>query len=124
MKDNSEAYNENAIIEGSKLIAEFMGIKPNPFYYIPEHILWFFDTGSQAYHQGSNFKCDELEYHSSWKWLVPVVAKIVSDVHNQHSYYHIGTLLDRCYDAVLVNDVSTAFTNAVKIIKWYNTNNQ
>src|SRR6185437_13454507 len=56
----------NKIIEGNKLIAEFMGIKDNPnkkgYYYHPLKKDWGTIKG--------------FKYHSSWDWLMPVVEKI------------------------------------------------
>jgi hypothetical protein len=45
------------IIEGNKLIAEFMGV---------------------TYYQNMEITADLVQYHSSWDWLMPVVEKIES----------------------------------------------
>ena len=56
---------EKEIIEGNKLIAEFMGIKIIQSRYGCNHPLV-----TCPYPDYSN-----LKYHSSWDWLMPVVEK-------------------------------------------------
>ena len=75
---------EQEIIEGNKLIAEFMGGENHPFLipYIPEpDDIWFsVENHPEERHpdNGSMWKLNELKYHSSWDWLMPVVEKIES----------------------------------------------
>jgi len=60
-----EAYNENAIIEGNKLIAEFMNIELSP-------------ASGWVYWNIGGFpkeKESPAQFHSSWDWLMPVVNK-------------------------------------------------
>lgn len=63
---------EQEIIEGNKLIAEFMGAsfhEDTPMI-LEKHVV------SPA---GNAIKCaDKLRYNSSWDWLMPVVEKIDS----------------------------------------------
>jgi hypothetical protein len=51
----------------NKLIAEFMGCT-NPFNEIHDATLYKVEQGT--------FELDELQYHTSWDWLMPVVEKI------------------------------------------------
>lgn len=54
---------EQEIIEGNKLIAEFMRV--------------FTDDSQWPYHvHGDSWKLEGLKYHKSWDWLMPVVGKI------------------------------------------------
>lgn len=48
----------------NKLIAEFMGIKNT-------NGLVFQDANTKEFHP--------INYHTSWDWLMPVIAKIVED---------------------------------------------
>ena len=53
----------------NRLIAEFMGLKEHKgSYYLP------------LYNSGDWVSDVELDYHTSWDWLMPVVKRIVSDV--------------------------------------------
>ena len=56
---------EQEILDGNKLIAEFMGAKYN--------------SKLDLVNLGANHKLvgiNELQYHSSWDWIMPVVDKI------------------------------------------------
>jgi len=72
---------EGKIIEGNKLIAEFMGVKivDNDIFYefkdVPEHI-WRFRIDQMP------VIIQDLMYHESWDWLMPVIIKI----HNTSEY--------------------------------------
>jgi hypothetical protein len=57
--------NETEIIEGNKLIAEFMNHEED----YDEHGVW-----------------QKLQYHSSWDWLMPVVEKIKSGKVNNEAF--------------------------------------
>jgi hypothetical protein len=62
-------------LEGNKLIAKFMGFTMGGCYYMPQHGRYEAKYGSTEY--VDTFRSDELEYHSHWDWLMPVVRKIV-----------------------------------------------
>lgn len=53
--------------KGNKMIAEFVGHKliGKPEW---EYEYWLIE--------GNNYRGDELKYHTSWDWLMPVVEKI------------------------------------------------
>ena len=58
---------DKEILDGNKLIAEFMGgtlDNPKAKYY------YFLERGRYEM---------ELKYHSSWDWLIPVIGKITSE---------------------------------------------
>lgn len=61
--------------EGNKIIAEFMG-------------LWLVDINDDTKISEDQFWIDELKYHYSWNWLMPVVEKIsgmsIGDVKNAY----------------------------------------
>ena len=55
--------------ENNKLILEFMGCT-NPFNDITDATLYKIEQGT--------FEINELKYHTSWDWLMPVINKIRS----------------------------------------------
>jgi hypothetical protein len=61
---------ESEILEGNKLVAEFMGAtkgfnsKDGEFYYLPNNV--------------PSYLIKELKYHSSYDWIMPVVQKIIN----------------------------------------------
>ena len=58
------------ILEGNKLIAEFMGAKRKEYSITNrEHYL---------FRDGRKYLTENLIFHSSWDWLMPVVEKIES----------------------------------------------
>lgn len=67
------------IIEGNRLIAEFMG------FYITEfngsyHFVCKERKKPEHLNQAWEFRLEEAKYHSSWDWLMPVVEKIGQSV--------------------------------------------
>jgi len=59
--------------EGNKLIAEFMGVK---FKDDEQYIKELREMRSEGIYFEQGYMSSELNYHSSWDWLMPVVEKI------------------------------------------------
>lgn len=59
------------IIEGNKLIAEYMEST-----FKSEYKIVNFSVRPTINIQANSFCEDELEYHKSWDWLMPVIEKI------------------------------------------------
>jgi hypothetical protein len=95
------------IIEGNKLIAEFMGAKTLP--YLP-------------------FDLKECKYHSSWDWLMPVWKKLgnlMYEIRRQVSvedYNRAGIITINVLKAFQKADIDSAFNWIIEGIKWYNQN--
>ena len=69
------------IKNNNKLIAEFMGYKADPYFYIPNHSVLVRVPYTHEHETQEHFTAEELKYHSSWDWLMPVFQKIIK--HNQ-----------------------------------------
>jgi len=90
--------------KNNKLIAEFMGLKEHEgSYYLP------------LYNSGDWVPDVELEYHTSWDWLMPVVKKCRQD--NRLEYF------DFVYYAIEMCDINVTYKAVVEFIKEYNQNN-
>lgn len=62
------------ILEENRLIAEFMGVM------IDKNILYpSYGQIPEQYHSGGILLIEDLKYHCSWDWLMPVVEKIQTD---------------------------------------------
>ena len=103
--------NKQEIIEGNKLIAEFMGrcgkVNKNLFWVNIPGVLWV--------------TTDEMKFNSSWDWLMPVIQKMfympfgdtpgLSDYFDKHmDEYSFGF---HC-------PIKVVFNKVVEFIKWYN----
>ena len=91
----------------NKLIAEFMG---NPTIFNPIHDATLYQVKEQS---NMTYHIDELEYHTSWDWLMPVVKKCRQD--NRLEYF------DFVYYAIEMCDINVTYKAVVEFIK--NQNN-
>lgn len=112
-------------LEGNKLIAEFMGGE-----YDANH--------SPSYpcfhklHNGGTWDLDELKYHTSWDWLMPVVEKInvldnrEYDVIIWRSDCHINNREEILFESSILKRKDTLILVVwgciVQFLKWYNQN--
>tara|TARA_R110000822_G_scaffold212912_6_gene348302 strand:- start:98 stop:379 length:282 start_codon:yes stop_codon:yes gene_type:complete len=68
-------------MEGNKLIAEFMGLKEHEgSYYLP------------LYNSGDWVPDVELDYHTSWDWLMPVANEIIKSRDEQNADWDLTDL--------------------------------
>tara|TARA_R110000824_G_scaffold244397_6_gene433188 strand:+ start:1848 stop:2228 length:381 start_codon:yes stop_codon:yes gene_type:complete len=87
-------------MEENKLIAEFMGFPKQQdavddrtiAYYVGESILWTDNTDNE--NEYDVFHPDDMQFHTSWNWLMPVVDKIES----------LGYSYDRINADVFINN--------------------
>lgn len=82
---------QEEIFEGNKIIAEFMGGNIN-------NIDFYRDFSG-------------CEYYSSWNWLMPVIGKISNQCEEPDE-------LDWVRNALLCNDINTAYEFVVDYIKY------
>lgn len=111
---------ESEIIEGNKLIAEFMGGKYDKNTSFPIHPddIWL------PVHGIVNFKTIELgkgkalKYHSSWDWLMPIINKI----YESDWYYKWKDTSGQFEKEVFINTkfIDETWKQVVEFIKWWN----
>ena len=136
------------IIEGNKLIAEFMGFQKcncirneNGRYYdyhlsdkfelIKEVKIWI--EGEHGFGLENQDMCfiEDLKFHSSYDWIMPVVEKIEQLLFPNDVFYNIH-ILGGCCVCIISSDMDelgqyseptkilTVFKAVVEFIKWYN----
>ena len=89
----------------NKLIAEFMGLQfSKGEYYRP------------LFNSGDWISEDELHYHTSWDWLMPVVEKIENYLSDNAGKYFVGYF----DDGLISNDIEVRYQAVVEFIKEYN----
>jgi len=100
----------------NKLIAEFMELEATPKYNPKEYYV-------KEYNSGEWYLPEEMEYHTSWDWLMPVIKKIDSyaceemdfsdydDYRNKYVFIH---------NISLHNDIREVYNQVVEFIKQYN----
>lgn len=100
----------NKVIEGNKIIAEFMGGK-----------LKVYNISNAEYYIMSNkqkWMPEELKYHTSWDWLMPVYVKMQNigadkglSYEKFYTNFHVG---------VTIGDIRYSWLAVVDFINWYN----
>jgi hypothetical protein len=95
-------------IEGNLLIASFMGsIEIDGIY---------FDLASIKGHELK----DELEYHTSWDWLMPVVRKIVTYCIVENDDAFMSDEYTSVLETVPFAIIEDAWKVVVEFIQYYN----
>ena len=111
------------IIEGNKLIAEFMGGKFRKSK-DKNTLNKYFDLKDKGYFYYEN----EICYHASWDWIMPVVEKIESDgfiVHIEQEICYIRNKTNSTENIVYNCQhpkIESVYKSVVEFIKWYNQN--
>lgn len=106
----------NEILEGKRLIAEYMELVPRPY---SGGKYAFTDT--PVFHSDGNYEVvmDDIavysKYDTSWDWLIPVIKKIEKEERNGNSIYLY------LMGSPLTSDISYIFKRVVEFITWFNT---
>ncbi len=126
----------DSILSGNKLIANFMN-----FEYIPntpenkdkgKRPGWWkkgIKIQTRKLHDlvylGGNH--NNLRYHSSWDWLMPVIHKIhvltlkaQIDSKNFHTYVKLTNAIENTFDSRV--DITITYQKVLEFITWYNKN--
>ena len=111
---------EENVLTGNKLIAEFMNLGIQ--LHMVEHPI-----------SGEYIDIEDLEYHESWDWLMPVVDNIDSIEVNGDTFaidmFQTGCQVFRysMYNGEIittegVNRLDATYKAVIEFIKWYNKN--
>ena len=110
------------IVKGNKLIAEFMGWHFEPA---------FSDVNTTRYdrwitpYSPAWATAEQMAFHSSWDWLMPVVEKI-SEIDNQAGEEMAAHMRNAALDDLAILNTSIlchkdeVYKRVVAYIKWYN----
>jgi len=114
------------MIENNKLIAEFMGCKVTIFKG-KEYIRLINEP--YVYMTNGMDEPDDMLFHESWDWLMPVVEKIEklgffvtirTVVGNQTKCVICNYKQTTYLDYVDFDKITVTYQNIIKFIKWYN----
>jgi hypothetical protein len=125
---------DNYIMDRNRIIAEFMGGLWN------EHSKqWgigraeYFDmqlnkkTLKNVVRAEQHFSNEDLKYHESWNWLMPVVEKIESfdglSVHIEGCFCAVNHIKEEAIVQVPIctlSKIEATFETVIKFIEWYN----
>ena len=63
---------------------------------------------------GCHYRLDELKFHTSWDWLMPVISKCRTESNSENNYWEgIYYTLEEC-------DIDITYPTVVEFIKEYN----
>ena len=109
------------ILEGNKLIIEFMGIKPRLD--APDSYSWsdspFFYCNERTPEKVMDAICKYSKYHTSWDWLMPVAEKCVCQITDADEEER---LFAQIHDALWAFNIKAVWLAVVEFIKWYKSN--
>ena len=110
MRIFSEIKQTNNKMTNNKLIAEFMGINV-----VTEDDIRANKNPTISSYEG--YLEEDLEYHSSWDWLMPVVKKCMITGDNTDYW-------DDIFDALSLLSINAVYEEVVEFIKRTNLNKQ
>jgi hypothetical protein len=100
---------EEKEMENNKIIAEFMGFQKT-------NIGWY-DNKETLKLQDNTF--DNLEFDTSWDWLMPVIKKCLIGEAEQDDKI-INITIKNIYEGICNQDISFAYNSVVEYIKQLN----
>ena len=137
------------ILKGNTLIANFLGYEidsiaeelgETPRYYVSDRLecvadgVDWWDTYDGDW--TSWLTADQMKFHSSWDWLMPVVEKIETLIFGEDEYFNFQ-ILGGCSVYIISSHgrelvsidneqskLECAYKAAIEFLKWYNKNKQ
>lgn len=130
---------DKELIKENILIADFMGgepinkVKSNPIAYAFPFEFGHKETWDEGGFQGSGksscWDIEDLQYNSSWEWLMPVIEKIESlgaDFSIKcnkvvlHGFVQKKVEIYRWESDTIRSKMENTFEGVIEFIKWYN----
>lgn len=109
-----EKMDKNELLENTKLINEFMFLMTHPG--SRDGKTYFNGTAPELFNGNiGGTLIEDAEFHSSWNWLMPVVAKIGNLTANKNS-----RLWDNVTLGLIAVDIKLIYKAVIEYIKWYN----
>ena len=95
-------------MQDNKIIAEFMGM---------EHCYRPYDDGfMEVKENDSCVELEDLQYHTSWDWLIPVVQKLIDE------YVSIDEQDEQdLQQSILYDKIDSVYQITLEIIEKYNS---
>jgi len=93
--------------DSNKLIAEFWGMK------LGDDKSVFYDDAENLHPPTS---VDELQFHTSWDWLMPVIEKCLVGEAEQSEEIS-NTTIKNIYESICNQDISFAYKSVIQFIK-------
>lgn len=94
-------------LENNRLIAEFMGARISNGGNI-------ITKNSEGIEQSQS--AENMKYHLSWDWLMPVVQKCTTTYIDKHKF--VKEL--RLFNKVIYSDIQEIYKEVVEYINWFN----
>lgn len=95
-------------MKNNKLIAEFMELEATPKYNPKEYYV-------KEYNIGEWYLPEEMQYHTSWDWLMPVANEIIKSRDEQNANWD---LTDLKYSLQTTN-IKLVYKSVVEFIQEY-----
>jgi hypothetical protein len=103
------------ILNGNKLIAEFLNVKPNNYGdYEMYGVVEVIEDGENEQHF---FRPQDMLFHSDWNWLMTVVDRCFNSEIDIE-----GNVIGEITHGLLDCNKETTFKAVVEFIEWYNEN--
>ena len=102
-------------MENNILIAEFMGASVEVWEAHKRLDDDVTEDAWYAYFDGNGVAVEELDYNTSWDWLMPVVQKCYK-IDNHEAFNNL-------VDAVAILDIDATYQAVIEFINYYNREN-
>lgn len=110
---------QKEILEGNVLIAVFMGAQKAPMLFGEDRLQM---NGDPFPSRMWTCAISELEYSTSWDWLMPVVKSIMYITPVQGMAISLINNRESIIDTFEYVDILKTWKSVTKFINWYNTN--